>query len=222
MATSGRVGRPRGATLDQRQVVEAARQLASGGLKGLTMARVAGLLGVTPMAVYRHVKDKDELLELVLNDVFGEVVLPDEGLPWDLRLRTLQTRVVASLTTYPGTAERLGQRHRVAPNAVRLLHAYLSILTDAGLDERDAVSAYTALYYLAIGQAVDHATQDPATPAARADMTLEQYPLLGRLLPVAESLGRGELQAFALDALLDGIRLRVEAASLNRDSSRTS
>src|SRR5687767_5102017 len=125
MVAPRRTGRPRGATLNQEQVVAAARQLASAGLGTLTMARVAAVLGVTPMAVYRHVKDKDELLSLVLDSVYSEVVEPPTDLPWELRLRTLQTRVVAGLTTYPGTAERLTERHRVTPNAVRLLNAYL-------------------------------------------------------------------------------------------------
>src|SRR5438309_1269954 len=168
MAAARRIGRPRGATLNQAQVVAAARQLASGGLGTLTMARVAAVLGVTPMAVYRHVKDKDELLALVLDAVFAEVVVPPGDLPWELRLRTLHTRVVAALTTYPGTADQFLDQRVSSPNAVRLLDAYLSILVDAGLDERDAVSAYTALYYLAGGQVVDHAGSRLSTPAGEA------------------------------------------------------
>src|SRR5947208_1225228 len=183
MAASRRIGRPRGATLTQAQVVTAARQLASGGLGTLTMARVAAVLGVTPMAVYRHVKNKDELLTLVLDAVYAEVVVPPADLPWELRLRTLHTRVVAALTTYPGTADQFLDQRASSPNTVRLLDAYLSILVDAGLDERDAVGAYTTLYYLAGGQAVDHAGSRLSTPAGHAHPDTDGYPLVRTLQP---------------------------------------
>jgi len=80
---AGRTGRPRGDTLDRDKVVAAARGLATHGLGTLTMARVAGSLGVTTMAVYRHVRDKDELLDFVLDAVYAEIPLPGDDLPWD-------------------------------------------------------------------------------------------------------------------------------------------
>ena len=113
-----------------------------------------------------------------------------------------------------------GSRAEMSGNGIRCFAQALAarrgdlsaqtILTDAGLDERDAVSAYTALYYLAVGQAVDHAGNRPPTPAATADLDLDAYPLLAALLPVAASLGRGELHAYALDTLISGIRTRVD------------
>src|ERR1700722_8902746 len=67
------------------------------GLERLSMRLVAGELGVSAMALYRHVKDKDDLLDGLVERLLGEIRLPDESLPWDTRLRALagEVRVLA-------------------------------------------------------------------------------------------------------------------------------
>jgi AcrR family transcriptional regulator len=71
------------ARLDREQVVSAAIALADdAGLDAVSLRRVADRLGVTPMALYRHVASKDDLLDAMADRLYGELDLPALGEPW--------------------------------------------------------------------------------------------------------------------------------------------
>ncbi len=71
------------ARLDRQQVVSAAIALADdAGLDAVSLRRVAHRLGVTPMALYRHVASKDDLLDAIADRLYGELDLPAPGEPW--------------------------------------------------------------------------------------------------------------------------------------------
>src|SRR5262245_61204312 len=142
---SGRRRRP----LTQAAVVRAAASLAEGGVERITMAAVADRLGVTPMALYQHVQDKDHLLGLLMNSLLERVEVPARAVgSWEKRLRTFHLDVTAAMTRYPGMVET----PKTPPSEIpRLLDGYLQILLDAGFDPATAGRAYTGLYYLAMG-----------------------------------------------------------------------
>ena len=77
--------------LNRRRIVEAAVAVVDEvGLSGLTIRRIAGELGVSPMAIYSHVADKAELIDLFVDFVVGEAhVDPDPDLPWVGQLRVI-------------------------------------------------------------------------------------------------------------------------------------
>jgi len=108
-----------------------------------------------------------------------------------------------------------GLRHHVPepPSVGRLLDAYLQILMDAGFDDRTAAAAYTGLYYLAVG--AQYPYHGVVTPAAEAP-TDEQFAATARAAAVVGDATRRELQEFALDVHLDGLR------QLLREQSRIS
>jgi TetR/AcrR family tetracycline transcriptional repressor len=86
-AVAPRRGRPPRATRDQ--IVDAAvAQLRAAPDEPLTMARVANAVGLTPMALYRHFKDRDELVDEVVGRILVErnAAIPREG-PWQDQLR---------------------------------------------------------------------------------------------------------------------------------------
>ena len=82
------MGRP--PQISRPAIVEASLAIADErGLAGLTMHAVAQRLGVTPMALYRHVDDKADLLDSVVEALLTELPLPRAELPWEQRLRWL-------------------------------------------------------------------------------------------------------------------------------------
>ncbi len=94
------MGRP--ARIDRAQVLAEALALADAqGLEALTMARVAERLGVTPMALYRHVANKAGLLDGVVELLLTEFPLPAEGLAWPERLTLLAGSIRASARPPP-------------------------------------------------------------------------------------------------------------------------
>src|SRR6478735_4442480 len=72
-------------SLTAAEITAAARQvLIADGLDGFTMRAVATRLGAGPMALYTHVASKEELLDLVLDGLLGELAGPDDpARPWD-------------------------------------------------------------------------------------------------------------------------------------------
>ncbi len=122
-------GRP--ARLSRDLVLSVAKRLvAERGLAALTMRLLADELGATPMALYRHVGDRDELALLVIDDVLSAVAIPDDRLaavPW---LRELAVRVRAAGLAHPGVMDVLLEEGPVVRSAlvvldrvVRKLHA---------------------------------------------------------------------------------------------------
>ncbi|MEV6033398.1 TetR/AcrR family transcriptional regulator [Nonomuraea sp. NPDC052116] len=80
-------------TLSPHRIATAAVGVADAeGLDAITMRRLATELGVAPMAAYRYVSGKDELLELMADHVYGELELPGETAGWRETLREIAVR----------------------------------------------------------------------------------------------------------------------------------
>ena len=74
--------------LSRERVLQAAIAHAdAGGLEALTMRQLAEMLDVAPMALYRHVANKDDLIDAMIDVVFGEIGLPSGGADWKTAMR---------------------------------------------------------------------------------------------------------------------------------------
>jgi AcrR family transcriptional regulator len=127
------------------------------GLERLSMRLVARELGVSPMALYRHVADKDDLLDGLVERLLGELDAPDESLPWDERLRTLARKVRALAHRHPEIFGLLLQRRAVGA-ATGAREAALSALHDGGLDREAAARAERLLSTVIFGFAFSEAS----------------------------------------------------------------
>src|SRR6201997_825124 len=88
-----------------RVVAEALAIIAADGAQALSMRALAARLGVVPGALYRHVRGKEELHDLVLDAVLGEVdCQADSSTPWDAQVAALAHRLRTVLENHPGTA----------------------------------------------------------------------------------------------------------------------
>src|SRR5512132_1322407 len=95
----------------QRVVAEALAIIAQDGVQALTMRSLAARLGVVPGAVYHHVRNKQQLQDLVLDNVLAEVdVHLDPSLPWTEQLKLLAHRLRQVLEQHPGVARILKSR----------------------------------------------------------------------------------------------------------------
>ncbi|QNS05165.1 TetR/AcrR family transcriptional regulator [Streptomyces xanthii] len=130
------------------------RLLDAEGLAKFSMRRLAGELGVTAMSVYWYVDTKDDLLELALDRVFGELTIdedgPSEGDDWREWLRDLATAYRSLIVRHPWISPLAGNYLNIGPNALRFSFAVQRIVARTGLSlprQRGAIASVFQFVY---------------------------------------------------------------------------
>src|ERR1700677_959969 len=125
-------------TLTRERVVAAALTIIStDGAQALSMRGLAGRLGVVPGALYRHVRSKDQLYDLILDAVLAEIdPRADPAAPWTEQAATLARRLRGVVENHPGIAALLKTRDPVSPASLALAEAFLAPLHAAGMPAR--------------------------------------------------------------------------------------
>jgi AcrR family transcriptional regulator len=143
----------------ERVVEEALAVIAHDGANALTMRRLAARLGVVPGALYNHVRNKQQLQDLLLDGVLAEVDLGlNPSLGWTEQLKLLAHRLRRVLEAHPGVAGILKTRDPLGPNSLALAEAFLGPLQAAGFGDREAGLAFFLLLDYTIGFAVSPPT----------------------------------------------------------------
>lgn len=217
------------------QIVRAAIGIAdTEGLTALSMRRVADQLGVTAMSLYTYVPGKAELVDVMLDRVYGELPRPDDtSAGWRPRLEAVARANWSLYQRHPWLLQVATGRPVLGPNLVAKYDHELSTLADTGLDdiEMDLVVTMISDYV--------HGAVRPAIEAAQAEqrtgMTDEQWwnsyaPLLDKVYdaqryPTATRVGAtagAEYGAasdparsfeFGLQRVLDGIAAFIATRS---------
>jgi TetR/AcrR family transcriptional regulator, tetracycline repressor protein len=139
----------------QRVVAEALAVIAQDGVEALTMRSLAARLGVVPGAVYHHVRNKQQLQDLLLDGVLAEIDFhTDPSLPWTEQLKVLAHRLRQVLERHPGVAGILKARDPLGPHSLALAEALLAPLRAAGFGDRQAGLAFSLLVDYTVGFAV--------------------------------------------------------------------
>jgi AcrR family transcriptional regulator len=123
------------------------------GLAGLTMRAVAHHLGMSTMALYRYVADREELEEHVVELVLSAVdtTPPAADLPWRERVELMVGRMRDTVGAHPAVVPlTLTHRHR-SPSVLRWSETVLGILTEAGIEGEQRVVALRGLLAYVIG-----------------------------------------------------------------------
>lgn len=192
--------------LDRPAVLRAALALADAeGVEAVTMRRLATALGVTPMALYNHVRSRTDLLDGVADLVAGAIEAPPRSLPWDGRLRVLLRATRAVCLRHPAVVPLLQGAGALTPNLLRPAEAALDALAEAGLEPEDARAAWAALIGLTFGHvAYQLAGHLRGSGGARGTPDAAAFP---RVAALADSPPLDWDAAFehALDALLGGL-----------------
>ena len=182
----------RSAELTRDAVVEVALTMAdAGGLDTLTIRRLANHFGVTPMALYWHVKNKDELLDAMGDAVYGAVVLPPvDDRDWIEQYRNLLEALLDALRAHPGAIDLAGYRVLYNEAGRDLTERALGLLRQAGLSvQASADMARNSLQTMMMLVSAEPGAERGATPEQRPDrlaaksnalasLPVERYPHL--------------------------------------------
>jgi AcrR family transcriptional regulator len=145
-------GQPSG--LDRERITEVTvRLLDAEGLAKFSMRRLAAELNVTAMSVYWYVDTKDDLLELALDAVHGEVDLPDPDADEDWRdqLRTLARGYRALLVRHPWASPLSGTFLNIGPNNIAFSRVVQRVIRRTGLPTHGLVAALSAVFQFVYG-----------------------------------------------------------------------
>jgi AcrR family transcriptional regulator len=126
------------ARIDREAVVDAAISLADDqGLDNVSLRRVAARLGVTPMALYRHVESKDALLDELTERLYEQLALPDPAAEWWDALAGLARSARTALLAHPWGA-LLFARPLAGPHSHAIDEAMRTALRSAGFSAAES------------------------------------------------------------------------------------
>ncbi|MFI6503938.1 TetR/AcrR family transcriptional regulator [Nonomuraea typhae] len=137
---------PRGA-LDRETVVAAALAIADrDGLSGVTMARVAEALGGSPMSLYRHLSDKQELLDAVADLALSESPrIAQDKRPWRVRLEEFALESRRNALRHPALIEIHLENSVRGPGAAAVGLDVIALLHEAGFDGDASIRGFMVL-----------------------------------------------------------------------------
>ncbi|MFD9698544.1 TetR/AcrR family transcriptional regulator [Lentzea sp. NPDC059081] len=139
------------ASLSQSRVVEAAIKVADAeGVDALTMRRVAETLGTTAMSLYRHVPGKSELLDLMVDAVWGETEPAPAG-PWRDGLEFFARQVWGMYRAHPWMLQLTTSRRMPGPRAMTRQDAAYAVVSELGLAPEEIVSVVTTVSHFVDG-----------------------------------------------------------------------
>ncbi|WP_405086935.1 TetR/AcrR family transcriptional regulator [Microbispora sp. NBC_01389] len=173
------------------EILDAALAIADEhGIGKVSMRALAERVGVTPMALYRHVSDKAELLDGMVGRLLAGLLPPDagKGQAWHERLTALGYAVRAMARRHPWAAGLLFSRPAVTPDAVRVVDLIYTALVDAGVPDREVPRLERLISTFVIGFAASEASGRFGTgsldPRGRRGRLPEgELPGHGRLAP---------------------------------------
>lgn len=147
--------RPGQPTLSRDQIVRAALELLDAeGTEGLSMRRLAAKLGSGATSIYWYVANKDELLDLVLDEAMGEVrPSGPPGTDWRDEARAVVHAMRDMILRHPWLSTVLGLRPAIGPKAAQVSERVIAALTRAGFEGLELAYANSMLMSHAIGAA---------------------------------------------------------------------
>ena len=214
----------------ERVVTEALAVISTEGAEALSMRALARRLGVVPGALYRHVRSKEQLYDLILDAVLAEVDgRTDPALSWIAQVTMLAHRLRAVLENHPGIAALVKTRDPISPASLTLAEAFLAPLHAAGLPGRQAALAFRLIYDYTLGFAlagpVSPAEQRLCDSAARQQLHAFLRSLPASSFPTVAAYGiyawaddREQRFTSGLDTLICGLQAAPHSSAASRES----
>ena len=168
------------APLSRERVLRAAVDFAdASGITSLSMRSLAHQLGVEAMSLYRYVRNKDDMVDGMVDHVFGEIGLPTTGAAWKPAMRQRAISAREALTRHSWAIGLMESRRRPGPATLRHHDAVLGCLREAGFSIAMAAHAYALLDSYIYGFALQQASLPFRTSeevVEVADSILRQFP----------------------------------------------
>jgi AcrR family transcriptional regulator len=225
MAKPARRAATRRVPLTRQRVLRVALALADkGGTDAITMRKLGQALGVEAMSLYNHVADKEDLLDDLVDIVFGEIELACDGNDWKtaMRQRAISARNV--LTRHRWAIRLMESRTHPGPATLRHHDAVLRCLRQAGFSIALAAHAYSILDSYIYGFALEQMSlpfEKGEEAAAVAETMFREFPAdaYPHLVEMAvehvmkPGYDYADEFAFGLDLILDGLERARESGS---------
>jgi AcrR family transcriptional regulator len=212
--------------LSKQRVLGAAVALADErGVESLSMRKLGQELGVVPMALYKHVANKDELLDGMVDVVVGEIDPPSDGADWKTAIRQRVLSARRALLRHPWASRVIESRAEATPAVLEYMDSMIGIFRAGGFSIDLTHHAMHAMGSRLLGFSQelfdDTADLDAERGAAMLRELADRFPNITELVAAithdqASVVGQGcddqfEFE-FALDLMLDGLeRLRDTA-----------
>jgi AcrR family transcriptional regulator len=217
MATdAAAAAKPRNRLSRERVLQAAVAHADAGGLEALTMRTLAELLEVAPMALYRHVANKDDLIDAMVDVVFSEIGVPAGGGEWKTVMRRRAIAVREVLSRHPWAIGLMESRRTPGPANLRHHDAVIGRLRAAGFDVGQAAHAYSLLDSYIYGFALTKMNLPFGTSEAVGEVAesmlqpypATEYPNLVEFLSehvMKPGYDYGDEFEYGLDVILDGL-----------------
>lgn len=217
-------------TLTRADVVTAGmRLLDTEGAEKLSMRKLAESLGTVSSTLYWHVRDRDELLRLILDETLREVVVPEDG-EWDVRLLATLVRCYDALRPRPALVDVLWHAAwDLGPQTLRVADGLTGLVAASGLPRKEVGDCYLGLISLLFGfVAAAGAPGNPSYREVRARQpaggdgdgdepsATPRYPNLMRYGPGADPEAMVRQFRYAAERFVAGVRARVADAESRR------
>ncbi|GGR82999.1 TetR family transcriptional regulator [Streptomyces aureoverticillatus] len=207
-------------------VAEAIALLDSDGIEALSMRKLGTRLNAGATSLYTHVSNKDELIELVVDRIYGEIEVPRPASREEWRAAAVEcgNNVRAAILRHPWIASLLGEMGMayLGPNMMRLSEDMLELFETGGFDlERSDVALKTVWAYVigmtateaawltALGRSGQSEEDWMERVTAAAMQVMEPYPRVRRLYaqhtPTRVDEARRSNFDLGLDCILDGL-----------------
>ncbi|MGA8117085.1 MAG: helix-turn-helix domain-containing protein [Actinocatenispora sp.] len=220
----GRAGRP--PTTSRAEILTAARRILDrDGWQKLTIRRLAAELGVGATTLYHHVRDKDDLLLLLLNEYAEQISQPDmPSAPRD-RIVVAATAIHDALAAWPWAAEILtadGFVGLLGGPALRMVETIIAGAVDHGCTPAQAVDVFRGIWYYTVGEILVRAHS--ARRRADDELPAQHGAFFGNLdesqTPRLAALGAQWPTLAARDTYPEGLRAFVDGLLADREPTR--
>jgi len=209
--------------LSRDRIVERAIAIADAeGIGALSMRRIASDLGATPMALYNHVANKDELMNGIAGQLLKEIDTSalDPG-DWAAAIKIGFTEFRRVLLCHPNLLPVLQRKTEMSPDALRPIELAMSILQSAGFSPGEALQAHWTLSGFAMGHVLWQLT-NPLLDSEDGESSLQalamshrrklrddEFPCLIAALPAMESYDMDAAWEWGIDTIIEGLKARL-------------
>lgn len=227
-----RESNPRGqSALSYDTIVQAAIDLAdAGGPEAISMRKIATKLRVGTMSLYWYVPSKDDLLDLVLDAVRGEIELATPPVTdWQQGMREFAWNTRKVMLRHPWMVSFVSGGPPVGPNSLRLVEAGLAYFDTSGVDVKTAIYSSMTVDTYVMGAVIRELQEMEAERTESGEKLFDAHPeevqefvsylaeypklremIASRLDPDSPE-SRDERFDFGLGCVLDGIAVRIGA-----------
>jgi AcrR family transcriptional regulator len=217
--------RPAKIPLTRAQIVRAALRIVQAeGIDAVSMRRIAGEFDTGPSSLYAHVANKDELLQLMFDEICGLVTIP-EPVPgrWKDQVKELARSSYQAMIDHNDLARAALATIPTGPNALRISEAMLGLMLSGGIPPQAAAWALDRIFLYIVADAYEHSIWRSEMKQAGTDteafldllsadlaayfeqLPAEDFPNLRKHARDMVSGGLGQRFEMGLDLLVDGL-----------------